>query len=100
MRIAHKLDNFLLDFMGDFEIVVLFFELIDVVHLDVRIGKQSSAHGLVAGIGYREEYATKVNNITWAHLTRQTSMDMNGHGAWDMSDRDLIGLISRLANLQ
>jgi hypothetical protein len=62
-----QLRNGTFNFWRDLEIAVLFFQLINVMCLEVRIGEETGSNGLKASVWYWEEDATEMDDITRAH---------------------------------
>ena len=59
---------------------------------EVGVREESSADSLEPGVRDGQEDAADVNDVSGVHLSSKRAADMDGHGARNMANWNLIGL--------
>jgi hypothetical protein len=98
-RVRLELCNVGLDLVGELHCLVLLLELVDVVRFEVRVGEETQLHGLEAFVGDGEEDASDVDDISGRDLASLVAIEVDRHGARNVSDGDLVRLRSSNASV-
>lgn len=75
----------------DGDVVVLLFVLLDVHGLEVGVGEQAGLDGLEAGVGGGQEDAGNVDDLAGVDGAGLGAVGVDGEGAGDVADGDLVG---------
>lgn len=91
-RISLQVGNLLGDLRGHLHFAVLLFLLVDTVGFKICIVEEAGADGLEASVRDWEEDAANVDFVAGIHETSEIATDVDCHGPWNVTDRNLVGL--------